>query len=107
MINKLLIAFLFFIVSCNTKTKPYLKHKLELKKMSDNCAGADEKIRSEGNINGERYEFNKCVNANFKEDDLIVERKGDTVSVQFKERGNQKAEYHFIVDINTYPRYNT
>ncbi|MBS1621996.1 MAG: hypothetical protein JST10_03990 [Bacteroidetes bacterium] len=58
------------------------------------------------NINGERYEFNKCLPENFSKDNVEFSRQGDTVVVKFEKNVNaKKSEFHVIIDIDTYPRY--
>jgi hypothetical protein len=59
------------------------------------------------NINGERYEFNKCLPENFAKENVSYVRQGDTVVVHFENKPNVKqSEFHIILDIDTYPRYN-
>ncbi|MFN2457347.1 MAG: hypothetical protein ABR502_04015 [Chitinophagaceae bacterium] len=98
------IFLLLVLVSC--ETKPYLKHKLQVDKVADNCKGEDSKFSMNSNLNGERYKFQKCLDANFDNDKIIVERQGDTVVVQFKSTTNNKTLYNLTLDIDTYPRYN-
>jgi hypothetical protein len=58
------------------------------------------------NVAGERYEFEKCVDANFSKDMMKVSRQGDTVLVQFTKPGAQKMLDKITLDIDSYPRYN-
>lgn len=57
------------------------------------------------NINGERYEFEECLPADFSTDRMTTSRQGDTVLVQFAKAGAKKALYKMTLDIDSYPRY--
>jgi hypothetical protein len=58
------------------------------------------------NVAGERYEFEKCLGANFTKDMMSVSRKGDTVLVQFPKAAAQTVLNKITLDIDSYPRYN-
>ena len=58
------------------------------------------------NVAGERYEFEKCLSANFSKDQLMVSRQGDTVMVRFETPTAQVLLYKITLDIDSYPRYN-
>jgi hypothetical protein len=94
----------FAILSCNRK--PFVDHKLKYEKISDNCENLKPSFRVESNIAGERYEFEKCLDANFKKDMVNVTRQGDTVLVQFAKQAGQTVLYKITLDIDSYPRYN-
>ncbi|MEO5563842.1 MAG: hypothetical protein ABIR18_10415 [Chitinophagaceae bacterium] len=104
--NKLVIFFLLCsFVAC--ERKPYVNHKMEFEKVSDNCSEQQSYFRLNSNFGGERYEFEKCLPVDFKKDQLNSERKGDTVVVRFpKAPATQGAVYHITLDIDSYPRYN-
>jgi len=57
------------------------------------------------NVAGERFEFEKCLSANFTKDMMQVSRQGDTVLVQFPKPAAQKLLYKITLDIDSYPRY--
>jgi hypothetical protein len=94
-----------YMFSC--ERKPYVEHKLKFEKVSDDCKDQQSYFRLNSNFGGERYEFEKCLPADFKEDQMTTERKGDTVMVDFKtasaDAGNKV--YHITLDIDSYPRY--
>lgn len=109
--SKIFICILMILVFTACKNPPYLHHKLQLEKVADDCSALAQKFEMNSNINGERYEFNKCFPENFTKDNAIFSRQGDTVIVHFNSdsyrNGNVKeAEFHIILDIDTYPRYN-
>lgn len=107
-IQTLLAAFSFslVLVSCDVKQDPYLKHKVELEKVSDNCSGKSDKFNMNSNTNGERYTFQECLDANSSDKNVIIERRKDTVSIQFKRTGQGTQLYNLTIDINTQPQYN-
>lgn len=105
--RKLNVVFLFclFLVSCSD-TGPYLKHELEFKKMGDDCSGQSAKISINSNTIGQRFEFEECLDVDFSKEKMQVERKGDTVVVNFSRTNPKQSLYKMVLDINTYPRYN-
>ncbi len=105
-VTKAGIVLLFIIITilaCNRK--PFVNHKLKFEKISDNCENLKPSFRMVSNIAGERYEFEKCLAANFNEDQMKVSRQGDTVLVQFQKPAAQKVLYKITLDIDSYPRY--
>jgi len=98
-----IILLLFAIFSCNRK--PFVDHKLIFEKISDNCENLKPSFRMVSNVAGERYEFEKCLAANFTKDQIMVSRQGDTVLVRFPEPATQKVLYEITLDIDSYPRY--
>ena len=57
------------------------------------------------NINGERYEFDYCLNEGFDEKAYTVERKGDSLVVIFPKSTSKTALYKLILDIDAKPAY--
>jgi hypothetical protein len=99
-----LTILLFVSVSCNRKA--FVEHKLKFEKISDNCENLQPSFKVESNIAGERYEFEKCLDANFTKDMMKVSRQGDTVLIQFPKTAAHALLYKITVDIDSYPRYN-
>lgn len=97
--------FIFLLVGC--ANKPFLHHKLKFEKTGGDCASMNSGFKMNSNLNGERYEFERCLPAGFNEENLKVDRRGDTVVIDFPGvvAGNQ-AVYKIIIDIDTWPRYN-
>jgi hypothetical protein len=104
-IPSVLLLSSVYMFSC--ERKPYVDHKLKFEKVSDDCKDQQSYFRLNSNFGGERYEFEKCLPADFKEEQMTTERKGDTVMVDFKtasaDAGNKV--YHITLDIDSYPRY--
>ena len=105
--NKIIISILLISIFVSCETKPYVKHKIRFEKVADVCSGTTEGLQLNSNILGERYEFNKCLPEDFNKDLVNVSRQGDTVVVRFGKNLNKKrADFHIILDIDAYPRYN-
>jgi hypothetical protein len=107
-VMKSILFFLFVLFCFSCKTKPFLKHELEYKKISETCTGKDPMVRMNSNLNGERYEFQECLDDDFDGKTISVDRKGDTVVVSFRKAQGKKARALFgiTLDIDSYPRYN-
>ena len=110
MTGKLIVIILTIFIfsafnSCDVSTKPYLQHELKFTKLSDHCAARSDKFEMNSNTNGERYVFQQCLDPDFDKSTLGVERKGDTVVVQFNRSNPAQALYEIILDIDSYPRY--
>ena len=75
--------------------------------MSDDCKDQQSYFRMNANFGGERFEFEKCLGADFKKDHMTTERKGDTVLVNFKSPSSDTGNkvYHITLDIDSYPGY--
>ena len=103
---KYLIAFLLMaMVGC--ETKPFTKHELKFSKVKDDCQGMNPAFKMNSNLNGERYEFQRCLDGDFNAGQLESIRQGDTVVLKFtRTPGAKQALYDLIVDVDSYPRYN-
>ena len=101
-------VFLIAMYCFSCKTKPFIKHELDYKKISDGCSGKDPMIKMNSNLNGERYEFEECLDYDFDGKKISVARRGDTVVVSFSKAQQKKARVLFSItlDIDSYPRYN-
>ena len=101
-------VFLIAMYCFSCKTKPFIKHELDYKKISDECSGKDPMIKMNSNLNGERYEFEECLDYDFDGKKISVARRGDTVVVSFSKAQQKKARVLFSItlDIDSYPRYN-
>lgn len=103
--NRLFICLsVLLAISCNRK--PFVDHKLKFEKISDNCENLKPSFRMVSNVAGERYEFEKCLDANFTKDMMKVSRQGDTVLVEFPKTAGQTVLDKITLDIDSYPRYN-
>ena len=93
------------ILSCDRK--PYEEHKLKFEKVSEDCKDKQNYFRLNSNFGGERYEFEKCLAADFTEEQFSAERRGDTVLVNFKNAtdGQTNKVFHITLDIDSYPAY--
>jgi hypothetical protein len=100
----ILCLLVFALIACNRK--PFVDHKLKFEKISDNCENLKPSFRMVSNVAGERYEFERCLGANFTKEMMNVSRQGDTVLVQFQSGGTQQVLYKITLNIDSYPRYN-
>ena len=92
--------------ACDVTPDPYLKHDMKWEKIAGDCNSLDPNLGVVSNIIGERYEFQICLEANYK-GEYRVERRGDTVDVRFHRAGiSVESLYKITLDINTHPRYN-
>jgi hypothetical protein len=102
-----LLLLVFVVVCLSCERKPYVEHKLKFEKVSDDCKDQQSYFRLNSNFGGERYEFEKCLPANFDNSQLNSWRSNDTVYVAFKSADNSPGNkvYHLTLDIDSYPRY--
>ena len=106
--NKIIVCLLTLVVMIGCRDrKPFVTHKLEYKKVSDNCSDQQSYFRMTSSFGGERYEFEKCLAQDFNSDQCTSARKGDTVLVLFNKPapGTATAAYHMTLDIDSYPAY--
>jgi hypothetical protein len=106
--NKIFLLLVFVLpIAIACKRKPYVEHKLEFEKVSADCKEQQSYFRMNSNFGGERYEFEKCLPADFSKDKLKSTRSGDTVLVSFPAKSTQQpnAVYHLTLDIDSYPQY--
>ena len=99
-----ILLFLFVLVSCDYKSKPYLKHDMEFEKIAPDCIQQNSQVSVDANTIGERYVFQECLESGFN-GTYNVERKGDTVEVKIGRPSEAKVLYKITLDINTRPTY--
>jgi hypothetical protein len=98
----ILILSIIFLSSCGLDT--FINHKLKAEKIGA-CSNEVTPIKMISNINGERYEFEYCLEEGFDEKNYSVERKGDSLIVNFPAATKQTALYKIIIDIDAKPAY--
>jgi hypothetical protein len=103
---KVILIAIVTAVIAGCKTKPFLKHDLKFEKIADNCAQMNASFKMNSNLNGERYEFQRCLDADFEKEKFTSARQGDTVVLKFERKNPTQALYNIIVDVDSYPRYN-
>jgi len=101
------LVWLYLTSMLSCERKPYVEHKLKFEKVSDDCKDQQSYFRMNANFGGERFEFEKCLSADFGKEQMTTERKGDTVLVNFKTASNDTGSkvYHITLDIDSYPSY--
>ncbi len=102
------MRYLFIIISCCvffSCSDSFINHKLAFEKAGD-CNGEPKPIRVISNINGERYEFDCCLDDDFDGKKYKVERTGDSILVNFPRTGGKKqSRFMLTLDIDAKPRY--
>lgn len=104
--NIIIIAgLLVFLFACNRV--PFVEHKVKLEKKAEDCHSIQPSFRLNSNFGGERYEFEKCLPADYDKASVVSERIGDTVVVRFPlpSANYQPALFQVTLDIDSYPRY--
>lgn len=98
-------AAIGLVLSCSRK--PFVEHKLKFEKVADDCKEQQSYFRMNSNFGGERYEFEKCLPADFDKSHISTARQGDTVVVSFKNAVADATSkvYHIMLDIDSYPAY--
>jgi hypothetical protein len=97
----LTITTIALLSSCNNS---FINHKLKAEKIGT-CSNEVTPIKMISNINGERYEFEQCLDDRFDGKNYTVERKGDSLVVNFTEATGKTALYKLILDIDAKPAY--
>ena len=98
------IGIIILLAGC--KTKPFVKHSLEFEKVADQCGGGVPGISMNSNLNGERFEFQSCVDADFKKEQVTSSQPNDTtVIIKIERKNSKQALYKLTIDIDAYPRY--
>ena|SRR5690554_6207706 len=107
MMIRLLSIFTFFLLLSSCDRKPFVEHKVKTEKLNNDCRGLSQSFKITANFGGERFEFEKCLPANFDKSQVKSFRQGDTVVVQFPQPTSASAmEGHkVILDIDSYPVY--
>src|SRR5882724_2043584 len=103
---KMIFVVSLVVVVTACKTKPFVKHSVEFEKLGDNCQSISNGFKMNSNLNGERYEFQRCLDADFKKEQLSAVRQGDTIVLKFERKSQQQALYSLVIDLDAYPRYN-
>jgi hypothetical protein len=97
----LTITVIVLFSSCSNS---FINHELKAEKIGA-CSNEVTPIKMISNINGERYEFEQCLDDGFDGKNYTVERKGDSLIVNFPEAVGKTALYKLILDIDARPAY--
>ena len=96
----LICSVLFF--SCSDS---FINHDLKYEKQGE-CRTVEGGTTMTSNINGERYQFLRCVDDDFDGKNYKVERSGDSILVSFpKTIGKKQSLFSLILDIDAKPAY--
>lgn len=98
-LSLLSIGLFVVLAACNSGK---VSHKVEFSVLGE-CDAVGEQYGLESNIAGDRYTFSQCLPEDFNENGYIVERKGDTLRVAFKESDKPRKAFKVVLDIETSP----
>jgi len=98
-LNFIVVAVL--LASCSDS---FVNHELKFEKFGD-CRTMETPIGIESNINGERYQFEQCMDDGFTGKEYTVERRADSLFVNFPKSGAKQARFKVTIDIDAKPAY--
>ncbi|MBL7739972.1 MAG: hypothetical protein JNK14_12205 [Chitinophagaceae bacterium] len=103
--TSLILVVAVLLAACDRK--PFVEHKLKFEKMNASCEKVSAAFRMTSNFGGERFEFEKCLPADFTKKQVTASRQGDTVLIRFRQPDPGKAgdAYTITLDIDSYPKY--
>jgi hypothetical protein len=103
---RIFFALLIIVIVAGCKTKPFVKHSLDFERVSDKCNEAAPGISMNSNLNGERFELQSCLDADFKKEQITSFQPNDTtVVIKFERKNSKQALYKLTIDLDAYPRY--
>lgn len=97
----LLTTLIFLLSSCSNS---FINHKLQSEKLGP-CSSEQLPTKMISNINGERYEFNYCLDEDFDGKNFTIVRSGDSLLVQFPAPTKKTASFKLTLDIDAKPAY--
>jgi hypothetical protein len=100
-----MLLFFCSLVLAACEQESYLKHSLDYTRVADRCDPIPAAFKVSPNFGRQRFEFAKCLPADFSKKQLQVERKGDTIFVLFPRPGDNRALFDITLDIESNPRY--
>ena len=77
---------------------------MKAEKIGD-CSNVAMPIKILSNINGERYEFNYCLDEDFDGKNYTIVRSGDSLLVKFQKNTKKTALFKLTLDIDAKPAY--
>lgn len=97
--------FLLLLIALVSCSDAFIKHELTYTKAGA-CSGMQPNIGMLSNTNGERYEFEACLDDDFSGTSYKVDRKGDSILVNFpKTAGKNQSLYKLTLNIDAKPAY--
>src|SRR5882757_4791377 len=95
------ITFSCLLFSCSNS---FINHTLTYEKIGE-CSDYVSPVKMLSNINGERYEFNVCMDDGFNGKNFTVQRSGDSILVNFPKASIKQSLFRVILDIDAKPAY--
>ena len=96
-----LIFAIFFFCTCR---ESFINNTLKFEKLGD-CGNEQTPIKMTSSITGERYEFVCCIDEDFDGHNFLIERKGDSILVNFPKAAKTKAAFKITLDVDIKPAY--
>ncbi|GAB2812251.1 hypothetical protein [Ferruginibacter profundus] len=93
---------IILLSSCGPDT--FINHEMKAEKIGA-CTNDVVPVKMTGNINGERYEFQYCLDEGFDGKNYTIERSGDSLLVKFPAATKKTALYKLILDVDAKPAY--
>lgn len=103
--KKLIILGLLALVAC--ETKPHITWDLSFEKAADECTEQSTGMKMNSNLNGERYEFQLCLDPGFTKSQMHCVQRGNVVDVTFERTTDNLALFNLVFDLDVFPRYDT
>ncbi len=94
-------VIIFSLSSCSNS---FINHRMNAEKIGA-CNQQTVPVKMISNINGERYEFNYCLDEDFNGKNYSIERKGDSLLLKFPAATKKTALYKLTLDIDAKPAY--
>src|SRR4051794_14622815 len=95
----LVTPVLLLLSSCSNS---FINHKMTAEKIGE-CNQQTIPVKMISNINGERYEFQNCLDEGFDGKNYTNERKGDSLLVKFPAATKKTVLYKLTLDIDAKP----
>jgi len=97
----ILTTAIFLLCSCSNS---FINHEMKAEKIGV-CTDQKAPIKILSNINGERYEFQYCLEEDFDGKNYSIERNGDSLIVKFAAPTKPTALFKLILDVDAKPPY--
>jgi len=95
------IGLSLLLFSCSNS---FVNHSITYQKIGQ-CSEYTSPVKMVSNINGERYEFNVCMDDAFNGKTYTVKRSGDSILVDFPKASVNQSLFRVTLDIDAKPAY--
>ena len=102
--NTKCFSILIVAILLSSCSNSFINQKLQSEKLGP-CTNEMPPVKMISNINGERYEFNYCLDEDFDGKNFTIVRSGDSLLVQFPAATKKTAQFKLTLDIDAKPAY--